>query len=71
MNTVLVERFDAAAGGRLFCNTCHVGQLGSSAFQGRVILTDHLPPRPPSEVPVIAPDAGAPGSESSAHDAVE
>jgi hypothetical protein len=71
MNTVLVERFDAAAGGRLFCTTCHVGQLGSPAFQGRVIQTDHLPPLPPSLVPSMAPDAGAPGPESSARDVAE
>jgi hypothetical protein len=73
MNTVLVERFDAAAGGRLFCNTCHVGQLGSAAFQGRVMLTDHLPPLPPGVVPGGTPDAGVsePGSGSSVHDAGE
>jgi formate-dependent nitrite reductase cytochrome c552 subunit len=74
MNTVLVERFDAAAGGRLFCATCHVGQLGSSAFQGRVILTDHLPPLPAGHAPEVTPDAvpdagaPAPGVEASPHD---
>jgi hypothetical protein len=73
MNTVLVERFDAAAGGRLFCNTCHVGPLGSPAFQGRVILTNHLPPLPPGIAPAGTLDAGvsAPGSDSSTHDAGE
>ncbi len=73
MNTVLVERFDAAAGGRLFCATCHVGQLGTPAFQGRVILTEHLPPLPPGHAPEVAPDAGAsaPDPESSPHDVAE
>lgn len=46
MTTVLVERFDAAAGGPLFCKTCHGGPVGSPTFQGHVILTDRLPPRP-------------------------
>jgi hypothetical protein len=48
MTASLVERFETAAGSPLYCKTCHVGQLGSPAFQARVILTDHLPPRPPA-----------------------
>jgi hypothetical protein len=56
MTTSLVERFDARAGGPLYCKTCHVGQIGTPAFQGRVILTDHLPP------PVRQPAAPAPGA---------
>jgi hypothetical protein len=56
MTASLVERFDAAAGGPLYCKTCHVGQLGTPAFQGRVILTEHLPPRPAPSEP--AHDAG-------------
>jgi len=68
MTTALVERFDAAVGGPLYCRTCHLGQLGAPAFQGHVILTEHLPPAPPaaSAAPVpesspsatAAPDAG-------------
>lgn len=73
MNTVLVERFDASAGGRLYCNTCHVGQLGSPAFQGRVILTDHLPPLPPGLSAAGVPDAevSPPVPDASAHDTRE
>jgi hypothetical protein len=48
MTARLVERFDAAAGGPLYCKACHVGQLGTPAFQGRVILTEQLPPLPPA-----------------------
>lgn len=46
MTASLVERFEQAAGGPLYCKTCHVGQFGSPAFEPRVILTEHLPPRP-------------------------
>ena len=52
MTASLVERFAAAGGAPLYCKTCHVGQLGTPAFQGHVILTDHLPARPPA-----SPDA--------------
>jgi hypothetical protein len=61
MTATLVERFDAADGGRLYCKTCHVGQLGDAGFQPRVILTDHLPPLPQitgSAAPSGAVDAG-------------
>ena len=57
MTATLVERFDAADGGRLYCKTCHVGQLGDAGFQPRVILTDHLPPLPPSTGPAAASGA--------------
>jgi hypothetical protein len=59
MTASLVERFDAAAGGPLYCKTCHLGQLGTPAFQARVILTDHLPPRPPAPPPASAPEEPA------------
>jgi hypothetical protein len=48
MTATLVERFDQATGGPLYCKTCHVGQVGTAAFQGRVLFTEHLPPRPPA-----------------------
>jgi hypothetical protein len=59
MTASLVERFDAAAGGPLYCKTCHVGQLGTPAFQPRVILSEHLPPRPaPASPPATPHDSG-------------
>lgn len=60
MTRELGERFEAAGGGPLYCKTCHAGDLGSSAFQPRVILTDHLP-RKPIAASSAAPSAAVPG----------
>jgi hypothetical protein len=64
MSTHLVERFDTAQGDPLRCTMCHVGNVGSPGWDPKVILTDHLPPKPPSATPSDAeaselPDAGA------------
>lgn len=61
MTTVLVERFETVSGEPLYCRTCHVANLGSPGFVRSVILSSHLPPRPPSSVPSAAPP-GAPSA---------
>lgn len=61
MTVRLVERFDAATGEPLYCATCHVRRLGDPGFDGHVILTDHLPPLPPSP-PAAASVAPAPAA---------
>jgi hypothetical protein len=45
MTTVLVERFETAAGEPLYCRTCHLENVGLTGFTKAVIFTDHLPPR--------------------------
>jgi len=56
MTAGLVERFETAGGAPLYCVNCHNRPLGSPGFDGRVILTGHLPPLPPSASPGV--DAG-------------
>jgi len=43
MTTVLVEKFETADGAPLRCKDCHQANLGSRAFQTKIILTDRLP----------------------------
>ena len=69
MTTGLVERFDAVGGGPLYCKTCHVGQLGTPTWQGRVILTDHLPPAPPAALAGSPSAASVPDAGVEPHDA--
>jgi hypothetical protein len=40
MTTGLVERFDRATGGPLYCKACHRENLGSSGFRAQLILRD-------------------------------
>jgi hypothetical protein len=47
MTVELGERFEQATGGRLYCKTCHGADLGRPEFRPRVILSDHLPQKPP------------------------
>lgn len=68
MTVRLVERFAAAAGGPLYCATCHVRRLGDPGFDGRVILTDHLPPLPPAPSPSVVPASPPGGAEDAQHD---
>lgn len=65
MTTHLTERFERASDhGNLLCKDCHGGNLGSPDFQKRIILTDHLPPRPkPLETPLAPGPAPNPGEE--------
>lgn len=62
MTTHLTERFERAGDqGNLLCKDCHRSNLGSPDFQRRIILTDHLPPRPSApEAPVSEPNAPSP-----------
>jgi hypothetical protein len=55
MTTHLAEKFATATGDPLRCKLCHVGNLGSKEWEGKVILTDHVPP-----VTSHPPNAGAP-----------
>ena len=60
MSTHLVERFDTADGHPLRCKMCHVGNVGSKQWDPKVILGEHLPPRPEKEPTISEPsDAGA------------
>ena len=68
MTVRLVERFEAAAGGPLYCATCHVRRLGDPGFDGRVILTEHLPPLPPPPPPSVVPASPSGGTEALPHD---
>ena len=43
MTTVLVAKFETADGSPLRCKDCHQANLGSAAFERKIILTDRLP----------------------------
>ena len=44
MSLVMTKKFVVAkTGEKLKCTHCHVGTLGSPAWQDKVILTDHIP----------------------------
>jgi hypothetical protein len=59
MTTHLVEDFDTVAGRSPKCRDCHGGDLGSSEFHAKVILSD-LPGLPTPVAPVAAPVAVQP-----------
>jgi hypothetical protein len=61
MTTHLTERFDRAGSqGNLLCKDCHRSNVGSPDFERRILLTDHLPPRPSAlEVPASEPSSPA------------
>lgn len=84
MTAHLSDTFQRSADdGPLRCKDCHGANLGSPEFRRKIILTDHLPPRPPRPSPPAASadepadagmpaDAGAPappGTESTPADA--
>ncbi len=70
MTTHLTNDFQRSADhGVLRCKDCHHANLGSPEFQRRIILTDHLPPRPARPEPVEMPDAGAPDAVEAPADA--
>lgn len=59
MATHLVEDLRAADDKPLRCKSCHGGNPGTPEFQKKIILTDRLPRKPPSDADAGAPEPAA------------
>jgi hypothetical protein len=71
MTAHLTDDFQRSADhGTLRCKDCHGANLGSADFKRKIILTDHLPPRPtPPAAPQPEPDTSA--ADAGAPEAVD